>query len=415
MKTQLTLIMILITSLFLAACAPALAPTAPIGDSSSAAPLSPTLTYTLVSSATPTVTATPPPTATPTLEPTITPTPMPLLEFEKNMTLQDLVDIFYRTGDFELLVNLLDALTSYYQTTPVPLSKIYALMGDAYSHQGDYKSAAIAYNKAMEKFHDFKQINGDLCHVYGLLEDPEKALPYCELASVANPDYFTYLDRGKVYAGLGYWKAAIQDFGMVAKQLKNATGANEIELVQQLNGWIKELEFGENPITSQVLAEERELEMAHAMPTQTIEEQAAPSGKDLQETAAQFGFGSFKISEIKDPFQENSLPFMEASVNFGACQSTLAFQADDNMIYKIMMIMRGCSQSVEYTMGIQLIDQFFPGKEDKAKSLIWLFKQANAVIEVEEAEAEIATIRKCNLNATYNRTDESTVLLFSCH
>lgn len=331
------------------------------------------------------------------------------------MSLQDLVEIFNRDGDYEMLVNLLDSLTSYYRELPVQLSKIYALMGDAYSHQGDLEHAAVAYDKALQKFHDFKQVHDELCRVYGLLDDPEKALDNCELASLANPDYWTYYNRGKVYAMLGFWKDSIQDFEMVSKLLESSTGENERKLVEQVNDWIGILQQGENPITAEVLAEERAQAMDQAMPTQTIEEQAAPSGIDLQAAAAGFGFTVFKASEMKDPFQDNGLPFVEASLAFGECSSTLALQDDEVMVQKVMMVMKGCNQMEEYAMGIRLIDEFFPGKEDKAKALIWLFKEANLVIEENEAKSKIATVRNCNLNAINDFTTQSTQLLFSCH
>jgi len=80
---------------------------------------------------------------------------------------------------------------------------------------------------------------------------------------------------------------------MAAKLLERSTGAEEIKLFQALTEWIEALKAGKNPITPQILAEDRQLEMASALPTQTIEEQAVPSSKMIQEAAAKFGFNEF--------------------------------------------------------------------------------------------------------------------------
>jgi len=105
------------------------------------------------------------------------------------------------------------------------------------------------------------------------------------------------------------------------------------------------------------------------------------------------------------------LPFLAASLKLDPCSVDLALQAKDDLVSKIMVTMKGCSYLEEYFISLRLIDEFFKSKSEKAEALVWLFKEANSVIEVQKAEREESKLQKCNLSASYRRTDKSTVLL----
>ncbi len=312
------------------------------------------------------------------------------------------------------MTSLLDELAGYYKS-PAVIGRIFALEGDAYASQGDYQAAAEAYLQALEVFPAVQQVNLELCRVYGLMEQAEQALPYCDKAARANPSFWTYLHRGKVYAQLGRLDEARADFEKVAAQLKSITGPNEKMLYQELVGWIETLQTGKNPITPELIRGERQLETVSALPTQTIEEKAPPSAKSFQEAAATYGFGPFEEVKVKDPFQDIALPFIGSSMKLGSCLVDLALQADEKMIYKVMMTMKGCSDLEEYFMGLRLVDEFFPDKTEKARAVVWMFKEANLVIEAQKREAKSIHIRKCNLYSSYQRADQSTQWFFSCH
>jgi len=97
-----------------------------------------------------------------------------------------------------------------------------------------------------------------LCWGYGLEQQPDVAMPYCQQAVAAEPNRALYQDsRGLVYALLGDYPAAIADFQAYIKWLEaQPRGTFEQQLVRRRE-WVEALERGESPFTPAVLAELR--------------------------------------------------------------------------------------------------------------------------------------------------------------
>ena len=83
--------------------------------------------------------------------------------------------------------------------------------------------------RAHELRPDDPKFNDTLCWQLGLQRQPEKALPYCKLALATEPDGPARDSRGLVYAVMGRYQEAIEDFTVflawVDRSAKETAGA----------------------------------------------------------------------------------------------------------------------------------------------------------------------------------------------
>ena len=97
----------------------------------------------------------------------------------------------------------------------------------------------------------------NMCWLYGVFNQPEDAVQFCEKAVSLNADYWTRDSRGLVYALLGENKKAIDDFQAYVDWVqKNAPEINRAESARR-QAWIASLKNGKNPFTEKVLDELR--------------------------------------------------------------------------------------------------------------------------------------------------------------
>lgn len=138
-----------------------------------------------------------------------------------------------------------------------PSAEILNLRADAYKKLGDYESAISDELGAVELGDSSPVLLNNICWDYGVTNQPELALPYCEEAVKAEPSA-QYLDsRGLTYALLGDFEAAITDFQVVVDELEGATDPELTAIYTQRLAWIGALKDGVNPFTPEVLAELR--------------------------------------------------------------------------------------------------------------------------------------------------------------
>ena len=114
--------------------------------------------------------------------------------------------------------------------------------------------------KALELRADYGNAYNLLCWGYGLEQQAETALPFCQLAVAAEPEEPLFVDsRGLTYALLGDQAAAIADFTLYAEWLEaTEAGPNWKRDLKRRRTWIEALEQGENPFTPQILSLLRE-------------------------------------------------------------------------------------------------------------------------------------------------------------
>lgn len=123
---------------------------------------------------------------------------------------------------------------------------------------GDLENAVQDYTVVVEREPDWIFVHNKLCWTYALLQQPALAMPYCN-AAVEGAEGTTrigYQDsRGIAYALFGDYEAAIADFQALVDWLEQQPGTALEAILAKRRAWIAALEAGENPFTSEVLAE----------------------------------------------------------------------------------------------------------------------------------------------------------------
>ena len=134
---------------------------------------------------------------------------------------------------------------------------VYINRGTARSISGDMAGAIADYTKAIELKPDLAALLNSLCWIYALQRQADQALPYCERAVKTDPQP-QYLDsRALVYALLGNYPAAINDFQTVIDWAEQHPGAVSPAILARRKGWVEALRANQNPFTPEVLAEFR--------------------------------------------------------------------------------------------------------------------------------------------------------------
>lgn len=111
------------------------------------------------------------------------------------------------------------------------------------------------YARAVELDDSNAGNNNTLCWNYGLQQQPQKALPYCNQAIALDPHPNYYDSRGLVHALLDEFEAAIEDFQVYIDYLEEEGDPDMVTNLEQRKAWVEELQAGVNLITPAVLVE----------------------------------------------------------------------------------------------------------------------------------------------------------------
>ena len=112
--------------------------------------------------------------------------------------------------------------------------------------------------RAQELRPDDPKFNETLCWQLGLQRQPEQALPYCKLALASDPDGPARDSRGLVYAGMGRYQEAIEDFTVFLAWVdRSAKETCRGSYRPTRLAWINDLEAGRDPFDTETLRQLR--------------------------------------------------------------------------------------------------------------------------------------------------------------
>lgn len=162
----------------------------------------------------------------------------------------------YWAGDYETAVarysDMLDLKPDYDIQYEILVNR-----ADVYDELGDYEAAIVDYETAVAIYNDDPAILNNLCWDYAITEQPELALPYCDQSIALEPAPSSMDSRGVAYGLLGDYEAAIADFEFVVADLENSSSTELAAIREQRADWIVQMQNGQNPFTTAVMAELR--------------------------------------------------------------------------------------------------------------------------------------------------------------
>lgn len=129
----------------------------------------------------------------------------------------------------------------------------YIGLGMIYQEMGDLAQTAANYQKALELDPDNADWYNNLCWAYGVFNQPEEGLEYCERAIELRAEPYIHDSRGVVYALLGDYGNAIVDFTIFVNYYEKSYPDQRFPAVEQRKAWIKTMQAGDNPFTEEVL------------------------------------------------------------------------------------------------------------------------------------------------------------------
>lgn len=129
----------------------------------------------------------------------------------------------------------------------------YIGLGMLYKEMGDLAQTVASYQKALELDPDNADWYNNLCWAYGVFNQPEEGLEYCERAIELRAEPYIHDSRGLVYALLGDYGNAIVDFTIFVNAYEKRYPGQTFPVVEQRKAWIKAMQAGDNPFTAEVL------------------------------------------------------------------------------------------------------------------------------------------------------------------
>ena len=133
----------------------------------------------------------------------------------------------------------------------------YIGLGMTYQAMGDLAKTVASYQKALELDPANPDWYNNLCWAYGVFQQPEEGLEYCEHAVELRAEPYIHDSRGLVYALLGDYGNAIIDFTIFVNYYEKSYRGHTFPEVEQRKAWIKAMQAGQNPFTEAVLEELR--------------------------------------------------------------------------------------------------------------------------------------------------------------
>jgi len=129
----------------------------------------------------------------------------------------------------------------------------YIGLGLTYQELGDLAKTVASYQDALELDPDNADWYNNLCWAYGVFNQPEEGLEYCERAIELRAEPYIHDSRGLVYALLGDYGNAIIDFTIFINYYQQNYPGRTFPAVEQRRAWIKAMQAGDNPFTQEVL------------------------------------------------------------------------------------------------------------------------------------------------------------------
>lgn len=129
----------------------------------------------------------------------------------------------------------------------------YVGLGRTYQEMGDLAQTVASYQKALELDPDNADWYNNLCWAYGVFNQPEEGLEYCERAVELRAEPYIHDSRGLVYALLDDYGNAIVDFTIFVNYYEKNYPNQSFPAVEQRKAWIKTMQAGDNPFTAEVL------------------------------------------------------------------------------------------------------------------------------------------------------------------
>lgn len=334
---------------------------------------------TLIPSRTPTVTRSPGPTLSPTPTATVTSTPTPVgitsLENVNHFKQAVLIgDLLRQKEDYASAIVAFSDLLSYDLAQEVS-EQVYSLRARCYQVMGDLVAANRDYLQVVALGGTTPRIENNLCWNYGLLNQPEPGLPYCEQAVKDNPVQ-GYLDsRGLVYALLGKTEDAIADFEAVMQYRDQANDPELSSFYNSRQAWLTDLKAGKNPFTPQVLAGLIQGDIRVSKPSVPSGSPNDRSREAFLQTAAKLGFSFSEVN--KYGAREMVVGWLEK----GDCLAGLTLLGPAQAIQEAVLHLGSSCELDSQDLVLWLPYQFLADPEDRIHALIWYIIDVNNVID----------------------------------
>lgn len=129
----------------------------------------------------------------------------------------------------------------------------YIGLGRTYQEMGDLAQTVASYQQALQLDPNNADWYNNLCWAYGVFNEPDDGLEYCERAIELRAEPYIHDSRGLVYALLGDYGNAIIDFTIFVNYYEKNYAGRSFPEVEQRKGWIKAMQAGDNPFTQEVL------------------------------------------------------------------------------------------------------------------------------------------------------------------
>lgn len=129
----------------------------------------------------------------------------------------------------------------------------YLGLGITYQQMGDLAKTVANYQKLLELDPDNADWYNNLCWAYGVFNQPEEGLEYCERAVELRAAPYIHDSRGLVYALLGDYGNAIIDFTIFVNYYEKTYRDQSFPEVEARKAWIKAMQAGQNPFTVDLL------------------------------------------------------------------------------------------------------------------------------------------------------------------
>ena len=133
----------------------------------------------------------------------------------------------------------------------------YLGLGMTYQEMGDLAKTVANYQKLLELDPDNADWYNNLCWAYGVFNQPEEGVEYCERAVELRAAPYIHDSRGLVYALLGDYGNAIIDFTIFVNYYEKTYRGQAFPEVELRKAWIKAMQAGQDPFTTEVLEELR--------------------------------------------------------------------------------------------------------------------------------------------------------------
>ena len=195
-------------------------------------------------------------------------------EFEQ---LFNYAERYYRSGAYEEAILVYEEMLEM----DLPTEERIRILGNhagTNAQIGSYEAAIESYLQIITIDPENATILNNICWDYGLIEQPEEALPYCEEAVKLDSAPFILDSRALTYGQLGDFDAAIADFLPLIAELEASEDPADLAAAEQRRAWIAAMESGENPFTPEEMAllrgdEQAEESMAADTEQQNVDQQ----------------------------------------------------------------------------------------------------------------------------------------------